>query len=174
MNIRAERHDRQFLVPLHLQPARRGHHDDRCRRQHDLLWIRCRRRVDADDAPGSSTITYAYNAAGDQTEEIDGGTTSSYTGDVDNEVTQAGSTTYTYDANGDLASVTDSSGTTTYAYNDLNQLVSITAPDGTVTTFQYSPLGFLVGENVGGTQTNYLVDPTGGSTVVASITAAAP
>ena len=40
--------------------------------------------------------------------------------------------------------------------------------DGTVTTFQYSPLGFLVGENVNGTQTNYLVDPTGLGNVVAS------
>ena len=37
-----------------------------------------------------------------------------------------------------------------------------------MTTFQYSPLGFLVGENVGGTQTNYLVDPTGVGNVVAS------
>ena len=118
--------------------------------------------------PGGSTITYVYNAAGDRTEVIDGGTTTTYTSNADNEVTQVGSTTYTYDANGNLHTVTDSGGTTTYDYNDLNQLVSITAPDNTVTTFQYSPLGFLVGENVGGTQTNYLVDPTGGGNVVAS------
>ncbi len=96
------------------------------------------------------------------------GTTTSDSSNADNEITQVGSTTYTYDANGNLATVTDASGTTTYTYNDLNQLVSITAPDGTVTTFQYSPLGFLVGENVGGTQTNYLVDPTGLGNVVAS------
>ena len=75
---------------------------------------------------------------------------------------------YTYDANGNLASVTDATGTTTYTYNDLNQLMSITAPDGTVTAFQYSPLGFMVGESVGGTQTNYLVDPAGLGNVVAS------
>ena len=118
--------------------------------------------------PGGTTITYVYNAAGDRTEVINGGTTTSYSSNSDNEITQVGSTTYTYDANGNLASVTDASGTTTYTYNDLNQLVSITAPDGTMTTFQYSPLGFLIGENVNGTQTNYLVDPTGLGNVVAS------
>ncbi len=118
--------------------------------------------------PGGQTITYVYNAAGDRTEVINNGTPTSYSSNADNEITQVGSTTYTYDANGNLHTVTDSSGTTTYTYNDLNQLVSITAPDGTVTTFQYSPLGFLVGENVDGTQTNYLVDPTGLGNVVAS------
>ena len=118
--------------------------------------------------PGGATITYVYNAAGDRTEVINSGTPTSYSSNADNEITQVGSTTYTYDANGNLHTVTDASGTTTYTYNDLNQLVSITAPDGTVTTFQYSPLGFLVGENVNGTQTNYLVDPTGLGNVVAS------
>ena len=118
--------------------------------------------------PGGQTITYVYNAAGDRTEVINNGTPTSYSSNADNEITQVGSTTYTYDANGNLHTVTDASGTTTYTYNDLNQLVSITAPDGTVTTFQYSPLGFLVGQNVNGTQTNYLVDPTGLGNVVAS------
>jgi RHS repeat-associated protein len=118
--------------------------------------------------PGGQTITYVYNAAGDRTKVIDGSTATSYQSNSDNEITQIGSTIYAYDANGNLHTVTDSSGTTTYDYNDLNQLVSITAPDGTVTRFQYSPLGFLVGEDVGGTQTNDLVDPTGGGNVVAS------
>jgi RHS repeat-associated protein len=117
---------------------------------------------------GGGTITYVYNAAGDRTEVINNGTPTSYSSNSDNEITQVGSTIYTYDANGNLQTVTDSSGTTTYAYNDLNQLVSITGSDGTVTTFQYSPLGFLVGTNVNGTQTNYLVDPTGLGNVVAS------
>ncbi len=95
-----------------------------------------------------------------------------YASNADNEITQVGSATYTYDANGNLHTVTDSSGTTTYTYNDLNQLVSITAPDGTVTTFQYSPLGFLVGTSTSErhSQTNYLVDPTGLGNIVASYT----
>ena len=46
--------------------------------------------------PGGTTITYVYNAAGDRTEVIDGGTTTSYSSNADNEVTQVGSTTYTY------------------------------------------------------------------------------
>ena len=118
--------------------------------------------------PGGATITYVYNAAGDRTEVVNSGTPTSYTSNADNEITQVGSTTYTYDTNGNLHTATNSSGTTTYAYNDLNLLVSITAPDGTVTTFQYSPLGFLMGESVNGTQTNYLVDPTGLGNVAAS------
>ncbi|MHB1787778.1 MAG: RHS repeat-associated core domain-containing protein [Acidimicrobiales bacterium] len=120
--------------------------------------------------PDGTTITYVYNAAGDRTEVITGGTSTAFKSNSNNEVTQAGTASYSYDANGNLHTVTDSSGTTTYNYNDLGQLVSITAPDGTVTTFQYSPLGALVGENVGGTQTNYLVDPTGINNVVASFT----
>jgi RHS repeat-associated protein len=118
--------------------------------------------------PGGGTIAYVYNAAGDRSEVLTNGTPTSYSSNSDNEITQVGSTSYTYDANGNLTAVTDSSGTTTYTYNDLNQLTSITAADGTVTTFQYSPLGFLVGESVNGTQTNYLVDPTGSSSVVAA------
>jgi RHS repeat-associated protein/uncharacterized repeat protein (TIGR01451 family) len=118
--------------------------------------------------PGGATITYVYNAAGDRTEVVNNGTPTSYSSNDDNEITQVGSTTYTYDANGNLAAVTDSSGTSTYTYNDLNQLISISGSDGSVTTFQYNPLGSLVGENVNGTQTNFLVDPSGVGTVVAS------
>jgi RHS repeat-associated protein/uncharacterized repeat protein (TIGR01451 family) len=118
--------------------------------------------------PGGESITYVYNPAGDRTEVITGGTTTQYSSNAVNEITKVGSAVYTYDANGNLHTVTDPSGTTTYTFNDLNQLVSITAPDGTKTTFQYNPLGFLVGENVGGTQTNYLVDPTGIGNVVGS------
>jgi RHS repeat-associated protein len=118
--------------------------------------------------PGGETIQYVYNAVGDRTQVVTGGTPTAYTSNTDNEITTVGSATYTYSANGNLASVTDGTGTTTYAYNDLNQLVSITAPGGAVTTFQYSPLGFMTGESVNGTQTNFLVDPTGIGSVVST------
>jgi RHS repeat-associated protein len=118
--------------------------------------------------PGGRTISYAYNAAGDRTQVIDNGTTTSYSSNTRNEITQAGPAAYSYDANGNLHTVTDAGGTTSYDYNDLNQLVSIANPDGTVQSFQYSPLGFMVGESVGGTQTNYLVDPTGVGNLMAS------
>ncbi len=118
--------------------------------------------------PGGQNITYVYNAAGDRTEVINNGTTTTYASNADNEITLVGSAIYTYDANGNLHTVTDASGTTTYNFNDLNQLVSITASDGTTTTFQFSPLGYLVGTSVNGRQTNYLVDPTGLGNVVGS------
>jgi RHS repeat-associated protein len=118
--------------------------------------------------PGGPTITYSYNADGVRTAVVTGNTTTTYSSNTDNEVTQVGSTTYTYDPNGNLQTVSNAGGTTTYAYNDLNQLVSITAADKTVTSFQYSALGFLTGTNAGGTQTNYLVDPTGPGNVAAA------
>ena len=122
--------------------------------------------------PGDQTITYAYNAAGDRTEVVSNGTPTLSASNSDNEVTQVGSTAYTYDANGNLNTITDSRGTTTYTYNDLNQLVSIADTDGATTTFQYSPLGYLVGttttSNGSSSQTNYLVDATGLENVVAS------
>ena len=40
--------------------------------------------------PGSQTITYVYNAAGDRTEVINNGTTTSYSSNADNEITQVG------------------------------------------------------------------------------------
>jgi RHS repeat-associated protein len=122
--------------------------------------------------PDKQTITYVYDAAGNRTAVINNGTAINYSSNAANEITQAGATTYTYDANGNLHTATDSSGTTTYTYNDLNQLLSIASPDGSATSFQYSPLGFLVGTSTttGGTtsQTNYLVDPTGLGNVVGS------
>ena len=122
--------------------------------------------------PGGQAITYVYNAAGDRTEVIDNGTPTTYASNSENEITQVGSATYTCDANGNLQTMTDVSGTTTYTYNDLNQLVSIANPDGSVQSLQYSPLGFMVGTSTTSsgttTQTNYLVDPTGLTNVVAS------
>jgi YD repeat-containing protein len=122
---------------------------------------------------GGGTISYSYNAAGDRTQQVVSGSTTTYASNSDNEITSAGSTTYTYTANGNLATATNSGGTTTYAYNDLNELTSITAPGGTVTTFQYSPLGYLVGENVGGTQTSFQVDPTSGDSIESTYTGGA-
>jgi RHS repeat-associated protein len=122
--------------------------------------------------PGGATIRYVYNPAGDRTAVIDVGQTTSYASNNDNEITQVGSATYTYDANGNLHTITDPNGTTIYTFNELNQLTSIAAPDGSLTSFQYSPLGYLAGTSVttnGATsQTNYLVDPTGIGTVVGS------
>ena len=96
--------------------------------------------------PAAQTITYVYNAAGDRTEVINGGTTTSYTSNADNEITQVGSADVYLRRQRQPASVTNGSGTTTYTYNDLNQLVSIADSRRQRTNFQYSPLGFLVGD----------------------------
>jgi RHS repeat-associated protein len=118
--------------------------------------------------PGSQTITYVYDAAGNRTAVINNGATTTYSSNADNEITQVGSASYTYDDNGNLHTVTDAGATTTYTFNDLNQLVSISNPGGATTTFQYSPLGYLIGQSVSGTQTNYLVDPSGLGNIVGS------
>lgn len=118
--------------------------------------------------PGGRTINYAYDAAGNRTAVVDNGTTTLYGSNSDNEITQVDTATYTYDANGNLSSVTDDGETTSYVFNDLNQLVSVTSTTGSVTTFQYSALGGLIGQNVDGVQTNFLVDPSGLGNTVAS------
>jgi RHS repeat-associated protein len=118
--------------------------------------------------PGGRALTYAYDAAGNRTTMTDGGEATDYNSNSDNEVTRVGSDNYNYDANGNLASVTGPNGTTSYVYNDQHQLVSTTTSSGSITTFQYSPLGSLIGENVAGSQTSYLVDPSGLGSVIAS------
>ncbi|MCY2993353.1 MAG: dockerin type I domain-containing protein, partial [Planctomycetota bacterium] len=122
--------------------------------------------------PGGQSISYAYNSTGDRTQVNVNGTATTYTSNAVNEITQVGPAAYSYDANGNLHTITDNSGTTIYNYNDLNQLLAITAPDGAATSFQYSPLGFMVGitSGNGADQTNYLVDPAGLANVVSSYT----
>ena len=120
--------------------------------------------------PGGQTITYEYDADGNRVAVVSGGTTTQYTANDLDEYTQAGDTTYRYDADGDLISSTNSSGTTTYSYNVLGQLTSAVSPSGT-TTYTYDALGQLVSENVNGTVTNLLNDPTGMGNIVGQFTA---
>jgi RHS repeat-associated protein len=110
--------------------------------------------------PGGQTITYEYDAAGNRVAVVSNGTTTQYAANDLNEYTQAGNTTFQYDANGDLISSTNGSGTTTYGYNVLGQLTRVVAPSGT-TTYTYDALGQLVSEDVDGTVTDLLNDPTG-------------
>jgi RHS repeat-associated protein/uncharacterized repeat protein (TIGR01451 family) len=124
--------------------------------------------------PSGQTIGYVYNAAGDRTQVTTGGTTVAVSSNADNEITQVGSTHYAYDPNGNLTGITDANGTSSFTYNDLNQLVSIAGADGTTTTLQYSPLGSLIGSSVNGTQTNYVVDPTGPTSIVGASNGSGP
>ena len=119
--------------------------------------------------PGGATITYVYNAAGDRTEVVNSGTTTSYSSNSDNEITQVGSTTYTYDANGNLA---------TRHRCQRHDHLHLQRPEPTgidrgpgrhrddVSSTARSASWSARTSN--GTQTNYLVDPTGLGNVVAS------
>ncbi len=120
--------------------------------------------------PSGQAITYQYDAAGNRIAVVSGSTTTPYTTNNLNEYTQVGNTTNKYDANGELISSSNSSGTTTYQYNALGQLTSVVSPTGS-TAYQYNALGQLVSENINGTVTNLLVDPTGLSNVVGQFTA---
>ena len=120
--------------------------------------------------PSGESISYQYDAAGNRVAVVTNGQSTAYASNDLNEYTQAGDTTYQYDANGNLVASTNSSGTTGYDYNVLGQLVSVVSPSGT-TTYQYNGLGQLVSEDVNGTVTNLLNDPTAYGTVVGQFSA---
>ncbi|MDO8616279.1 MAG: RHS repeat-associated core domain-containing protein [Dehalococcoidia bacterium] len=72
------------------------------------------KRVDYAD---STFAQYSYDAVGNRTQQVSGGTTQ-YTYDAANQLTLAGSTPYTYDANGNLTA----RGNEAYVYDGENRL----------------------------------------------------
>ena len=101
-------------------------------------------------------------------EVITSGTSTSYASNADNEITQVGSAIYTYDANGNLHT-----GYRQHRHDDLHlqRLESVgfdRARRTAASTFQYSPLGSLVGERRWHARPAFLVDPTGLGNVAAS------
>jgi len=123
------------------------------------------------ETPSGQTMTYRYDAAGNRVAVVASGQTNSYTTNNLNEYTQVGNTTYQYDTNGDLISSTNSGGMTTYRYNVLGQLTSVVSPSGT-TTYQCNALGQLYSEDVNGTVTDLLNDPTALNAVVGQFSTA--
>jgi RHS repeat-associated protein len=87
-----------------------------------------------------------------------------------NQYARVGSTTYGYDSNGNLVSATDTTGATNYTYNEQDLLTSVSGP-GLNETFSYDALGHLGSSTVNGQQANYLVDPSGISTLTAAFSA---
>jgi YD repeat-containing protein len=110
---------------------------------------------DADNRPlkvtysdGTPTVTYAYDANGDQTTVTDGTGTRTLSYDAGGELTTvtgpgSGSFSYTYDGDGNVLTRTYPDGTTTsYEYSADNQIASLTAGTAT-TTDTYDPAGDL-------------------------------
>jgi len=91
--------------------------------------------VDYPDGYPFPDITYNFDAVGNRTSTVNGGTVN-YTTNNMNQYTDVGGTAYTYDANGNLTS----DGTNTYIYDYENRLIQVVTPTDTI-TFAYGPLG---------------------------------
>ena len=101
---------------------------------------------------------YTYDAAGNRTQMVDGGTTN-YTYDANNKMTVAGNIAYTYDSNGNTVTKTvGGTSTTTYSYDWADQLTGITYPDATTAAFAYGPVGERVSKTESGTTLYYWHD----------------
>ncbi len=96
--------------------------------------------------------TFTYDALGNRTQVLAGGTTA-YAANSLNQYTTAGATAFTYDPNGNLTS--DS--TNTYTYDSENRLTKAVTPFGT-TTYTYDPLGRRLSKTVGSATTRFLYD----------------
>jgi RHS repeat-associated protein/uncharacterized repeat protein (TIGR01451 family) len=117
--------------------------------------------------PSGLAITYKYDAAGNRTYTVTGGSSLNYYADNLNQYTVAGSTAFTYDADGNMNSQWNGSQSWTYGYDDQNRLVSLSGPQG-MFSFTYDSLGNRYSQSANGTVTSYLVDPTGLPSVIGS------
>jgi RHS repeat-associated protein len=118
--------------------------------------------------PATADVTYAYDAAGNLVEMVDGAGTETYAYDVRNRLTSvtrgadvfgyaydaAGNVTereypgaieiaYAYDDAGRLTSVTTDSSTTSYTYDDAGNLITAATPDGFSAVHTYDRAGRL-------------------------------
>ncbi|WP_299484140.1 Ig-like domain-containing protein [uncultured Roseibium sp.] len=116
------------------------------------------------------SLTYEYDAAGNRTKVVEDGVETLYSANALNQYTRVGDATFSYDADGNMTSRTDGNGTTTYTYDLDNRLTSVTEADGTLLEFAYDVFGNRVAKTVDGTETEYLVDPSGSGTTVVQYT----
>jgi RHS repeat-associated protein len=79
---------------------------------------------------GGAIITYSYDANGNRTMGVSGGTSLSATYDDEDRLITYGSTRFAYTASGDLRSKLTPTGTTDYVYDDVGNLTRVTLPDG--------------------------------------------
>ena len=115
--------------------------------------------------PSGEIDTYAYDAMGNRTMVTENGVTTGYATNDLNQYTSAGAATYSYDKDGNLTVTTGSGGSTVYTYDSENRLTKVqTATD--TWTYTYDALGNRIASSHNGQTTQYLVNPTGLSSVV--------
>ncbi|WP_241762332.1 hypothetical protein [Anoxybacillus flavithermus] len=102
--------------------------------------------------PAGNTVSYTYDAIGNQTSVTDGkGKTTSYEYNNNNQLTKVTDpngnvTTYGYDGAGNRTSVTNAKNyTTNYTYNEWNQISSFKNPLNQTTSFAYDKKAILQG-----------------------------
>ena len=115
--------------------------------------------------PDDRKIEYQYDAAGNRTTVVEGGTETSYLANNLNQYLTAGETTYTYDADGNLTGKTQGTNNWTYGYDSDSQLIEVAGPDGTW-NYEYDPVGNRIATIKDGIRTEYLIDPSGFGHVV--------
>ena len=109
------------------------------------------------------SLTYGYDAVGNRTTRVLGGTTTYWTYDDNNKLTKIGSTsggndlaTFSYDSNGNMTGVSGTMiGSKTMVYNDDNRLTSI-AYSGTTDYYYYKYTGLRYRATLAGTTYRYL------------------
>ncbi len=129
----------------------------------DYTYDALSRLTQADYDDGTTIYDYAYDLAGNLTNNNGKTRTYNATNQLTNDgaPTPVGGNTLTYDANGNLTS----DGTNTYTWDRANRLKSL----GT-TTYSYDGLGNRVSQTVSNTVTNYLLDLQPGLTKVLAAT----
>ena len=112
-------------------------------------------RLDTYTLPGSSPVTYSYDAVGNRLSETESGVTqnSTYGTSSNRHLTQAGSA-LTYDANGNR--LTDQGGSRTFTYNQRNRMASVADGTGTLGSYRYNALGQRVNKVAGALDVDYV------------------
>jgi RHS repeat-associated protein len=122
------------------------------------------RLTEAGYSTGES-FAYSYDDRGNRIQQIINGQTTGYTYDDANRLTAVNGQTYSWDDNGNLLS----DGARTYAYGTSNRLTSVIS--GAVTTqFEYNGDGDRIAQVIGGSRTDYRLDPVGLSEVLVETT----
>jgi len=122
------------------------------------------RLTEARSASGES-YAYTYDARGNRLSQTVLTRTTVYTYDAANRLVNAGGQAYSWDNNGNLLN----DGTRAYTYDAANRLASVLG-GGITTTFEYNGDGDRTAQVVGGVRTDYLLDPTGLTQVLAAAT----